>query len=79
VTIAKRAAGKIGLKPKVKATGGGSDANIFSSFGLPCLIIGVGADSVHTKKENIAVNDIVAGANFIINIIKESLNCSKRR
>lgn len=79
LVIAKRAAMDIGLKPTVQATGGGSDANIFASFGLPCLIIGVGADSVHTKKENIAVNDIVAGANFMLNIIKESLNCSKGR
>ncbi len=50
--IAKRAAKDIGLKIKVKATGGGSDANIFASMALPCLILGVGADQCpHEKRE----------------------------
>jgi tripeptide aminopeptidase len=71
--LAERAAKNIGLKPVVKSTGGGSDANIFSSFGLTCLILGVGADSVHTNKENISVNDMAAGADLLLNIIKESL------
>jgi len=77
--LAKKAAQNIGIKPNIIATGGGSDANIFSSFGLPCLIIGVGADNVHTKKENIAVNEMEKGAKLLLNIIKESVNCSKKR
>ena len=76
--IARSAAEGVGIKPKVKATGGGSDANIFRSFGLPCLIIGVGADRVHTKKERIAVKDMVKGAEFVLEIIKESVRCSKK-
>ena len=77
--LAKRAAHDIGIKPRILATGGGSDANIFSSLGLPCLIIGVGADNVHTNKENIAVNEMEKGAQLVLNIIKESVNCSKKR
>jgi len=77
--LAKKAAKDINIKPNIVATGGGSDANIFASCGLPCLIIGVGADSVHTKKENIAVSDLVTGAQLLLNIIKESLHCSKKR
>jgi tripeptide aminopeptidase len=77
--LAKKAAQDIGIKPNIIATGGGSDANIFSSFSLPCLIIGVGADNVHTKKENIAVNEMEKGAQLLLNIIKESVNCSKKR
>ena len=71
--LAKAAAKNIGLKIKVKATGGGSDANIFASMGLPCLILGVGADNVHTKKENISIDEMAAGARLVLNIIKESL------
>ena len=77
--LAKKAAQDIGIKPDIIATGGGSDANIFSSFGLPCLIIGVGADNVHTKKENISVNEMEKGAQLLLNIIKESVNCSRKR
>lgn len=74
LVIAKAAARGIGIKPKIKATGGGSDANIFHSFGVPCVIIGVGADSVHTTSENIAIDDMVRGARFVLNIIRESIN-----
>lgn len=69
MALLKRAAKNIKLKLKVKATGGGSDANIFSSFGLPCLIIGVGADSVHTKKESVSINDMAKGAELVLNVI----------
>lgn len=79
LVLAKNAATNIGLKPVIKRTGGGSDANIFSAFGLKCVIIGVGADKVHTKNENIKVKDLVKGADLVLNIIKESLKCSKER
>jgi tripeptide aminopeptidase len=69
LALLKRAAKNIKLNLKVRATGGGSDANIFSSFGLPCLIIGVGADSVHTKKENVSIDDMVKGAELVLNVI----------
>jgi tripeptide aminopeptidase len=73
MSLVKRAAKNIGSKIKVKATGGGSDANIFASMGLPCLILGVGADNVHTKKENISIDEMAAGAKLILNIIRESV------
>jgi tripeptide aminopeptidase len=73
MSLARQAAKNIGLRIKVKATGGGSDANIFASMGLPCLILGVGADNVHTKKENISVDEMRTGAELVWNIIKESV------
>ena len=72
VKIAQRSLLKIGIKPKIKLTGGGSDANIFNALGIKTLIIGVGADRVHTKNERIAVDELYSGAKFLIEIIKES-------
>ncbi|MFH1389878.1 MAG: M20/M25/M40 family metallo-hydrolase, partial [Candidatus Margulisiibacteriota bacterium] len=60
-----------GIRPKIAGTGGGSDANIFNALGVPSLIVGVGADNVHTTKERIAVRDLVRGAEIVFNIIKE--------
>jgi tripeptide aminopeptidase len=77
--LAVSAARSIGLKPKVKSTGGGSDANIFNSLGLPCVILGVGADNVHTKHENVKVKDMVKGAELVLSILEESIKCSKER
>jgi tripeptide aminopeptidase len=77
--LAVTSARQIGIKPKVKATGGGSDANIFNALGMPCVILGVGADKVHTKSENVKVKDMAKGAELVLKILEESLKCSKKR
>lgn len=72
IKIAQRALLNLGIKPKLKLTGGGSDANIFNELGIKTLIIGVGADRVHTKNERIEVEEFLTGAKFLLEIIKES-------
>ena len=72
VGIAARALGALGIKPKIKRTGGGSDANIFNELGIKTLIVGVGADRVHTRNERIAVADLFCGAKLLLNIIREN-------
>ncbi len=62
---------KIGLKPQLKMTGGGSDANIFNKMGVPCLILGVGGHSVHTSREYVAIEDMVSGTELILTVIGE--------
>jgi tripeptide aminopeptidase len=61
-----------GLDPAIRSTGGGSDANIFNERGIPTIILGVGADHVHTTKENIRVDDLVKGTENILTIICEA-------
>ena len=71
-----------GIKPVVKKTGGGSDANIFNEWGIPTLILGVGADHVHTNRERIKIADLVAGTQTVLNILKEAVawtNSKKKR
>lgn len=58
-----------GINPKVEKTGGGSDANIFNQYGIPTLILGVGADRVHTTKEQLCVEDFVKGTEAVLRII----------
>jgi tripeptide aminopeptidase len=57
------------IKYVIKKTGGGSDANIFNERGIPTIIVGVGADSVHTTKENLCLKDFVQGTENILTII----------
>lgn len=59
-----------GISPIIKQSGGGSDANIFNEWGIPTLILGVGADRVHTTREQICVDDLIKGTEAILNIIK---------
>lgn len=66
----------------IKKTGGGSDANIFNERGVPSIILGVGADKVHTTKENLPIGDFVQGTENILSIIREASawkNLKKRK
>ena len=72
VETAKAAINNIGLTPKIAATGGGSDANVFNQRGLPSIILGVGFHNIHTSKEYIRVDDLVKGAQLVLSLITES-------
>ncbi|MEK7375667.1 MAG: M20/M25/M40 family metallo-hydrolase [Candidatus Margulisiibacteriota bacterium] len=72
IEVAKAAISSIGLTPKIAATGGGSDANVFNQRGLPSIILGAGFHNIHTSKEYIRVEDLVKGAELILALIIES-------
>ncbi|MFA6430865.1 MAG: M20/M25/M40 family metallo-hydrolase [Candidatus Margulisiibacteriota bacterium] len=59
-----------GIKPIFSSTGGGSDANIFNQIGVPSVILGVGADRVHTKRERLCIADFVRGTEMALNIVR---------
>lgn len=77
VKLAVNSAKKIGIRPIVKRTGGGSDANIFNGAGLPAVILGVGADRVHTKSERLSIKQLGQGVKFILEIIKGAADGKK--
>lgn len=56
VTMASAAIDK---KISYIATGGGSDANVFNTYGLETLIIATGMQKVHTLQEEIDLEDMV--------------------
>lgn len=70
VQAAVRAAENLGIKAKLEATGGGSDANIFNGKGLAAVNLGIGMNQVHTTQETIAVEDLVNTARYLVEIIK---------
>jgi tripeptide aminopeptidase len=72
--VAFSAARKAGLKPVLKQTGGGSDANIFNAAGVPTINVGVGMHKVHTTEEFVKIKEMAKGTEIVLNMIKE---CSK--
>jgi len=54
-----RAAARIDRQLDYSIAGGGSDANIFNSFGLPTAIVASGMNKVHTLEEQLELNDLV--------------------
>lgn len=58
VTRVQRAGDVLEREITFKVSGGGSDANIFNSFGLKTAIIATGMDKVHTTDECLDLNDL---------------------
>lgn len=55
VRIACEALRQVGIEPRVAATGGGSDVNVFNEKGLPSVNLSVGMEKVHTHDEYMPV------------------------
>jgi tripeptide aminopeptidase len=49
--------------------GGGSDANIFNSYGLQCAILSTGMDKVHSTRETIRLSDMALTADLVLAIL----------
>ena len=47
-----------GYEVSTALSGGGADANVFNSRGLPCLNLANGMAEIHTPDEHIAVADL---------------------
>ena len=69
VATAEKVAKELGRKLRPGMTGGGSDANIFNAKGLATVIMGIGMQNVHTTSEHIRLDDMVASAEFVLEII----------
>jgi tripeptide aminopeptidase len=58
VRLATDALERCGYEISTSLSGGGADANVFNSRGLPCLNIANGMTAIHTPDEHIAVADL---------------------
>ena len=70
VTLAKKAAGRLGQSMKTETKGGGSDANVFFKHGIVTGVLGTGMKDVHTVRESIRLDDMVRSAKLLLEIIQ---------
>ncbi|MCE5284482.1 MAG: M20/M25/M40 family metallo-hydrolase [Pelosinus sp.] len=77
IKLAEAAAKSLGLTVNIGATGGGSDANFFNSFGMPTAVLGVGMSKVHTTEEFLKEEDLYNSAEWIVAIIKTAAAIKK--
>lgn len=70
VAVAKEAMKAAGLTPVVTATGGGSDANFYNSYGVATAVVAVGMSKVHTKEEFIKEEHLYQVPQLVLEIIK---------
>ncbi|WP_438448839.1 M20/M25/M40 family metallo-hydrolase [Gorillibacterium sp. sgz5001074] len=70
VKLAMDAISNLGLTPKLFHSGGGSDANLFNSQGIPTVNLSVGYQAIHSTSEHIAIRDLVKVAEVVVEIAK---------
>ena len=71
VRVAKKAVSLIGLEPRILTPCGGSDATSYNEKGIETVVIGMGAKAIHTKEENIAVEDMAKAVAIIGQVLEE--------
>ena len=74
VEVAKKAAKRIGRDSKLRTSGGGSDANVISGYGIPTVNLAVGYEDIHTTNERMPVKDLIKITEYIVAIIEEAAN-----
>ncbi|SET59271.1 tripeptide aminopeptidase [Salinibacillus kushneri] len=74
VEVVKKAAEKIGRTTTPRKSGGGSDANVISGYGIPTVNLAVGYEEIHTTDERMPVNELVKAAELVAAIIEEAGN-----
>ncbi len=66
VALVSNAMRTLGVEPRPRSTGGGSDANVFNVAGVQTVQISTGMEAVHTTKERIALDDMVLTAQILL-------------
>ncbi len=69
VQLVVAAGARLGRPVEVRAAGGGSDANIFNSYGIETVILGTGMTHVHSVNESVSVDDMVRVAELLVEIV----------
>jgi tripeptide aminopeptidase len=69
VASATAAAVRLGFEPRLRASGGGTDANIYAEHGIQCAILSTGQAEVHTTHEHIAIADMADAARLLLEVI----------
>ena len=70
VTLARQAALNLNRHMVCKSTGGGADANVFTQHGIDLGVIGTGMIDMHTVKESVKLDDMVATSELLLEIIR---------
>jgi tripeptide aminopeptidase len=70
IKLASRACRRVGIEPVYSDGGGGSDANVYNSCGIPCVVLGTGYDGAHSTTEKILISDLAAAARYAESLIE---------
>lgn len=69
VKVAKEACNNLGFEPYTVLSGGGSDTNVWNSYGINSINLGVGIKKPHTLTEHISIKDLSNSARLVVELI----------
>ncbi len=69
---AQEAAKRLGLELTIKGTGGGLDANILNSRGIPCVALGLGNEKPHCNDESISIAELEKSVQYLLTIFEST-------
>jgi tripeptide aminopeptidase len=78
VQVAVRAARRIGRTPYFAQTLGGADTNVFIEHGLACLTLGNGFRDIHSPREHIGIDNLVAASRYVTALVEEYTETHER-
>ena len=70
VELITTACKQAGIPVQLVGSGGGSDANIINGKGIPCVVLGMGYEDVHSTNESIPTDQLVKGAQLIATLLQ---------
>jgi tripeptide aminopeptidase len=73
IVNAFRAARSLGIEPRLWTSGGGMDANVFNTKGLPCVGLGLGEENAHSPQERISVDQLEMGVKFVKALVSSAV------
>lgn len=73
VALVETACRDAGVEPRTFLTGGGSDGNIFTGFGVPTLVLSSGMTDVHSTRESLKVADLERLADVVEALLKRAV------
>ncbi|MCS7263505.1 MAG: M20/M25/M40 family metallo-hydrolase [Armatimonadetes bacterium] len=71
VKAAMKAIESLGLKPKLKRMGGGTDGNVFAAHGIQCLVLPTGGENYHSTDEKLVLANFYAVGEILVRTIVE--------
>ncbi len=69
LALVSAACADVGLEPRLRTSGGGSDGNVFAAAGAPTLVLSCGMRALHSTDEHISVVDLESLAALVRAVI----------
>ncbi len=69
VKAAVEAVRALGLTPRLKRMGGGTDGNVFTAQGIPCLVLPTGGENYHSPQERLVLPHFYQMGDLLVHIL----------